>query len=62
MNCLNALFQRLIITCGARVTQLEADRLEENREQREDFQRMLRQEVERQARDKKLDIHLPPDR
>ncbi|KAK9808934.1 hypothetical protein WJX72_006590 [[Myrmecia] bisecta] len=42
-----------------KVTQLEAERLEETREQREEFQRTLRAELERQAREKNVQLHLP---
>lgn len=45
-----------------RVTQLEAERLDETREDREAFKRMLREEVERQAQEKHLKIHLPQDK
>lgn len=44
-----------------KVTALEAERMEDNRVQREEFQQMLRQEILRQAKDKKLDLNLPPD-
>jgi len=44
------------------VTQLEADRLEETREDREAFRRMLLAEVERQAREKNVHIKLPDGR
>lgn len=44
-----------------RVTELEAQRLDESKEEREAFRRMLREEVERQAREKHLNIKLPPD-
>lgn len=44
------------------MTQLEADRLEETREDREAFRRMLLAEVERQAREKNVHIKLPDGR
>lgn len=44
-----------------RVTELEAERREESREDREAFRKMLRSEIERQAREKHLDIRLPPE-
>ena len=53
-------FTALCAAC--RVTQLEADRLEETREQREQFQHMFRQEIERQSREKGVVVHLPPER
>ena len=43
-----------------RVTQIEAERLEDSREQREAFQVMFKQELERQAQEKGLHIQLPP--
>ena len=46
----------------SRVTQLEAERLDESREEREAFKRMLREEVERQAQEKHIKIHLPDDK
>ena len=45
-----------------RVTELEAQRLEETREERLAFRKQLRDEVERQAREKHIDIKLPPDK
>ncbi len=44
-----------------RVTQIEAERLEESREAREAFKRMLREEVNRQASEKHIQVHLPDD-
>ena len=44
---------------SCRVTEIEAQRLEETREDREAFRAMLRAEVERQAREKKIAIKLP---
>jgi hypothetical protein len=44
------------------VTELEAQRLDETREEREAFRTLLRSEIERQAREKHLDIKLPPDK
>ena len=44
-----------------RVTELEAERLEETKEDREKFQRMLRAEVERQAKEKHIKVKLPPE-
>ncbi|CAK0736527.1 hypothetical protein CVIRNUC_000760 [Coccomyxa viridis] len=44
-----------------KVTHIEAERLEESREEREAFKRMLREEVERQAQEKHLKIQLPDD-
>ena len=46
----------------SRVTQIEAERLDESREEREAFKRMLREEVERQAQEKHIEIHLPDDK
>lgn len=45
-----------------RVTEIEAERLDETREEREAFQKMLRAEIERQAREKHIAIKLPEDR
>jgi len=42
-----------------RVTEIEAERLEETREDREAFQKMLRAEIERQAKEKHVQIKLP---
>lgn len=42
-----------------KVTEIEAERLEDTREDREAFQKMLRAEIERQAKEKKLEIKLP---
>ena len=53
------------LTRGAlrsRVTQIEAERLEETREDREAFRKMLLEEVERQAREKNVHIKLPDGR
>ena len=47
---------------SCRVTQIEAERLDESREEREAFKRMLREEVERQAQEKHIEIHLPGDK
>ncbi|BDA44132.1 hypothetical protein COCOBI_05-3160 [Coccomyxa sp. Obi] len=44
-----------------KVTEIEAQRLEETREEREAFKRMLREEIERQAREKNVSIKLPND-
>lgn len=44
------------------MTQIEAERLEETREDREAFRRMLLAEVERQAREKNVHIKLPDGR
>ena len=44
-----------------RVTEIEAQRLEETREDREAFKKMLRDEIERQAKEKNVVIHLPKD-
>jgi len=52
----------LSLSPACRVTQLEADRLEETREDREAFRRMLLAEVERQAREKNVHIKLPDGR
>lgn len=41
-----------------RVTEIEAQRLEDTREEREEFRKMLKTEVERQAQEKRLDIKL----
>lgn len=43
-----------------RVTEIEAERLEDTREEREAFQKMLRAEVERQAKEKNVKINMPP--
>lgn len=53
------------LTRGAldpRVTQIEAERLEETRDEREAFRKMLLEEVERQAREKNVHIKLPDGR
>ncbi|DBA93871.1 TPA: hypothetical protein ACH3X3_013916 [Trebouxia sp. C0006] len=42
-----------------KVTEIEAERLEETREDREAFQKMLRAEIERQAKEKHVQIKLP---
>ncbi len=52
----------LSLSHACRVTQLEAERLEETREDREAFRRMLLAEVERQAREKNVHIKLPDGR
>ena len=44
-----------------RVTEIEAQRLEETREDREAFKRMLREEIQRQAQEKNLSVKLPND-
>jgi hypothetical protein len=41
---------------------LEGERLEETREDREKFQQMLREELEKQAREKNLNLRLPKER
>eukprot|EP00884_Botryococcus_braunii_P017917 jgi/Botrbrau1/4809/Bobra.0325s0029.1 len=43
------------------VTRLEAERLEQSREDREKFKRMLLEELERQAREKNLKLRLPKE-
>ncbi|KAI7843634.1 hypothetical protein COHA_002874 [Chlorella ohadii] len=43
-----------------KVTEIEAQRLEETREQREQFLTQLRAELERQAAEKGVKINLPP--
>jgi hypothetical protein len=43
----------------ARVTKIEAERLEGTLEERKEFQRMFREEIERQAREKKVAIRFP---
>lgn len=48
--------------CDHRVTELEAQRIEETKEDRDAFRRMLREEIERQAREKNIEIKLPPDK
>lgn len=48
--------------CTYRVTEIEAERLDETREEREAFQMMLRAEIERQAKEKHLAIKLPEKR
>ena len=45
-----------------RVTELEAQRIEETKEDRDAFRKMLREEIERQAREKNIEIKLPPDK
>ena len=45
----------------ARVTEIEAQRLEDTQDDREAFKRMLRHEIERQAREKNIKIRLPED-
>ena len=45
-----------------RVTAIEAERLEETREEREAFLRNLRTEIERQAAEKHVTVHLPDDK
>lgn len=45
-----------------KVTEIEAERLDETREDREAFQKMLRAEIERQAREKHIAIKLPENR
>ena len=42
-----------------RVTEIEAERLEETREDRETFKKLLRAEIERQAKEKNIQIKLP---
>lgn len=49
------------LSWGRRVTELEAGRLEETREQREQFLLQLRQEIERQAAAKRVVVHFPGD-
>lgn len=44
-----------------KVTEIEAQRLEETREDREAFKRMLKEEIERQAREKNVSIKVPND-
>ena len=57
------LVQHNISVCYVhRVTEIEAERLDETREDREAFQKMLRAEIERQAREKRIEIQLPEDR
>ena len=43
------------------MTELEAGRLEETREQKEQFLLQLRQEIERQAAIKHVVVHFPGD-
>ncbi|PRW39391.1 hypothetical protein C2E21_7054 [Chlorella sorokiniana] len=43
-----------------KVTEIEAQRLEETREQREQFLAQLRAELERQAAEKGVKLNLPP--
>ena len=47
---------------ACRVTAIEAGRLEETREEREEFLRNLRSEIERQAAEKHVVVHLPDDK
>lgn len=63
-NCnVTTLLQKGISVCYMlRVTEIEAERLDETREEREAFQKMLRAEIERQAREKHIAIKLPEDR
>ena len=44
-----------------RVTRVEADRLEGQREDRELFKQQFRAELERQAKEKNVSISLPKD-
>jgi len=44
------------------VTAIEAERLEDTREEREAFLRNLRSEIERQAAEKHVTVHLPDDK
>ena len=44
------------------MTAIEAERLEETRPEREQFLRNLRSEIERQAAEKHVTVHLPDDR
>jgi hypothetical protein len=44
------------------VTAIEAERLEETREEREEFLRNLRKEIERQAAEKHVTVHLPQEK
>lgn len=44
---------------GARVTELEAGRLEEARPEREAFLRQLRSDIEQQARERGVEVHFP---
>lgn len=52
----------LCLVVPRRVTEIEAQRLEETREDREAFKKMLREEIERQAREKNVSIKLPDDK
>ena len=44
------------------MTEIEAEKREESREDREAFRKMLREEIERQAREKHINLKLPPDK
>ncbi len=44
------------------MTAIEAERLEETREEREEFLRNLRKEIERQAAEKHVTVHLPQEK
>ena len=44
-----------------RVTEIEAERLEETRGDREAFKKLLRAEIERQAKEKHIQIKLPEE-
>ena len=43
------------------MTEIEAERLEETREERQAFQKLFRAEVERQAKEKNVHITLPEE-
>ena len=59
-DCDQNLFVAKLAFC--RVTELEAQKRAETKEEREAFRSKLREEVERQAREKHLDLKLPPDK
>lgn len=44
-----------------KVTEIEAERLEETRGDREAFKKLLRAEIERQAKEKNIQIKLPEE-
>ena len=62
MLLLHAAGRKCCIQVACRVTQLEADRLEEERDQRERFKQQFRAELERQAKEKNVHITLPDDK
>lgn len=53
------LFEASLCLLSNRVTELEASKLEESREQREEFNRLLKAEVLRQAEAKHIKLNIP---